>query len=333
MILTVTKKTLIILFIFLSLAFLIASILNNKTSFPTEQFRDQLLSKEAKISFPIDEYPHDNVTREWWYFSGHLIDQYNNIYGLMHIVFRNGDSISVFIDKANEKYYSYFKTSPPFSTPQHLLWENRGDFTYSIMSEYPELSYFLTLTSNKKALLIGDNGLTPFGKEGYSYYYSLTDLDVYGTLSLNNNELLLKGKGWIDRQWGNWDYGADVDSWEWFSIRLDNGVEIAVFNIMLNGNIIQQMFNLIDRTGKSQAIDNYEIEYENAWKDSNGYSWNSNWFISSTNENNDIALTAALDFKDQFFRDGGFEGIGTVDGVINGEKTTGVMFYEKLYFY
>jgi len=56
-----------------------------------------------------------------------------------------------------------------------------------------------------------------FGRKIDSRYYALTNLKVSGTLEINENEFDVKGIGWMDRQWGNWDYSG-IGGWNWFSL-------------------------------------------------------------------------------------------------------------------
>jgi predicted secreted hydrolase len=254
----------------------------------------------------------------------------------MTSLFSNGGSISVFIDKDKKKHYSVRKPASKFDrdkiSSKYLTWTNHGDFTYSLKLAAPDLSFAFDMESKKDPLLVGENGLIPMGKTGYSYYYSLTDADMKGTLVFENRTFTLKGKGWIDHQWGTWSYGRDFDSWEWFSIQLGDGTDIMIGKIMLADQTLDSGMNILTKDNETSFISNIDIEYLDNWLDDNGLTWSRKWRVTSITQEYDIKLTASLDFDDQFVSDTVFEGSGTVKGTINGKEVEGLMFFEKLYF-
>lgn len=65
----------------------------------------------------------------------------------------------------------------------------------------------------------------------FSLYYSLTNLPFYGTLILKDEngkeeKIEVTGRGWIDRQWGDFMTKA----WEWSSMRFADGDRINLYN-------------------------------------------------------------------------------------------------------
>ncbi len=70
------------------------------------------------------------------------------------------------------------------------------------------------------------NGVIKIGNSGESYYYSLTDVEIKGSLRIDNTTYNVSGKTWFDQQWGNFH----PEPWDWFSIRLESGEEFMLFN-------------------------------------------------------------------------------------------------------
>ena len=61
-----------------------------------------------------------------------------------------------------------------------------------------------------------------------SYYYSFTNLATAGMLTVNTTEYTIaSGRTWMDHQWGN--YTVLGMKWDWFSLRLDDGSSLMLF--------------------------------------------------------------------------------------------------------
>ncbi len=98
----------------------------------------------------------------------------------------------------------------------------------------------LALTNKKRPYEVGGRGYLPFGRRGAFYYYSLTRLDVAGTLDLEKQDgsrenVSVSGIGWFDHQWGPF-YVTPIrnkylEEYEWMSIQLDSGDEILLTTV------------------------------------------------------------------------------------------------------
>lgn len=83
----------------------------------------------------------------------------------------------------------------------------------------------LQLIAKKPVLLEQGKGLIEVcGRK--SYYYSYTDLEAKGILTLDGNVIEVEGKAWMDHQWADVPYGKE--KWTWFSIQLENGMDIML---------------------------------------------------------------------------------------------------------
>lgn len=63
---------------------------------------------------------------------------------------------------------------------------------------------------------------------GKSYYYSHPAMNTTGTLSIDGHDVKVVGDSWFDHQWGG--YNNCYPAWDWFSIRLNNGSFLTLFN-------------------------------------------------------------------------------------------------------
>ena len=75
-------------------------------------------------------------------------------------------------------------------------------------------------------MLHHDTGLVDLGIAGKTYYYSRTDLETSGTVSVSGDSLPVTGVSWFDHQWG--DFTTAEIGWDWVSLNLDDGSDIMV---------------------------------------------------------------------------------------------------------
>lgn len=211
------------------------------------------------IKFPEDEIAHDCII-EWWYINGHLTGDDGNRYAFMDCLFKAKVkeveipflskiplktmyfSHSIISDINNKKFYpvvDYLSIVSKDSFTKPLLFVNYTDpliingYVNSVMEETDMFNYHvktgnmdLTMKSMKKPLLEGGTGFVNLGGKG-SFYYSLTNLKTEGTIRLGDKIIRVKGKSWMDHQWADVSYSKD--QWTWFSIQLDNEIEIVCY--------------------------------------------------------------------------------------------------------
>jgi len=213
-----------------------------------------------KIKFPEDELAHNKII-EWWYFNGHLKDQKGNSYAFMNCLFKADVkkvkipflnkhpfktiyfSHSILSDiKANKSFpkINYFSLVSKDSFSKPLLFVNyinplivRG-YVNKVIEKTTKSGYHiktedfdLDLHSIKKPLLENGRGYVDLKSKG-SYYYSLSNLKTKGVIRINGKKIKVWGKAWMDHQWANTSYSAK-DKWTWFSIQLDNNIEMVCF--------------------------------------------------------------------------------------------------------
>jgi hypothetical protein len=103
-----------------------------------------------------------------------------------------------------------------------------------------QFSVDLSLVNVKRPYEAGGRGYLPFGRKGAFYYYSLTRMDVTGTLELEKSDgtretVNVSGLGWFDHQWGPFYVtpirNNNLEEYEWMSIQLDSGDEILLTTV------------------------------------------------------------------------------------------------------
>ncbi len=90
----------------------------------------------------------------------------------------------------------------------------------------------------KGAVWHGDNGVlvmgTPEDPVQRTVYYSYTNMPTTGQISIVNEagetvNVQVKGKAWLDRQWGPYRLTDTQSFWEWFSLRFFDEEEVMLF--------------------------------------------------------------------------------------------------------
>ena len=163
----------------------------------------------------------------------------------------------------------------------------------------------------KRPMIIGGTGLVPVGKDGFSYYYSLTKLSVIGSIIVNETNEAVNGIAWVDHQWGNFSnqnpppYALTV-SVEWFSIKLDDNREIMVCDTwdQETGKKINQSFpgmNLLNSDGSLELLKSYRITPRHFWNDDYDHrNFTDRWLIYESSKSLNITIMPV--FQEQVIR-------------------------------
>ena len=78
-------------------------------------------------------------------------------------------------------------------------------------------------------MIHGENGVSQkaAGAGKASHYVSFPRLDVAGTL----NGAAVTGSAWMDHEWFTHQLEANQQGWDWFSVQLDSGAELMLFQL------------------------------------------------------------------------------------------------------
>jgi predicted secreted hydrolase len=100
---------------------------------------------------------------------------------------------------------------------------------YRLRGSMESGSLDLSIGTTRPPLLEGGAGVVPMGTGGYSYYYSLTNMQTTGTLTLAGKPLTVTGMTWMDHQWGSWKW-SQIRGWDWMGVQLSNGTSLVLAN-------------------------------------------------------------------------------------------------------
>jgi predicted secreted hydrolase len=306
------------------------------------------------VHFPADQASHTNAANEWWYVVGHLrsgsrtFGYEMTIFKFAHItppgfslpvsVFRTDVAIT---DEATHRFHQhvsyYFPQSASLSTKRLAVHVGSESLTGSPSAMHLSDSLpahvggvNLTLHSRRTPMYVGGRGYLPFGN-GFTYYYSLTDLSTAGTLQLGGHTYSVTGLSWLDHQWGNWKWSA-IRGWTWMALQLNNGVQMSVFDFRSTTNR-QRAVSAITPDGKTHTIRRMTLVSTGTWKSPHtGGLYPSGWVIRIPSLH--ARFTVSPSVRDQELavpgqnRGSYWEGSGTLTGVYGGKHVTGKTYTE-----
>ena len=217
------------------------------------------------------------------------------------------------------------------------------------------------MVSLKKPLIVGGDGVIFYNFQDFSYYYSLTKLFVTGKITLNDVTENVVGSAWIDHQWGNFvnqnppPWGLTM-TYEWFSIQLQNNIEIVVGDTWdrVTGEKNDQSYtdglNIINNDGFSEILKDYSIMPLGFWNETGDNRFYScQWHLTETSKSIDIIVTPVFSnqlmrftenypllqeiFEELFSSACFWEGVCTVSGTINDNAVYGKSYVELTHYY
>ncbi|MFL2803064.1 MAG: lipocalin-like domain-containing protein [Paracoccaceae bacterium] len=236
-----------------------------------DESSNKILSETFDLKFPRDHNAHKDFKTEWWYITANLKTSEGDIFGIQWTLFRrkvdsnNFKSIeknietpwisnqfwmahAVITSKNNHFYNEKFsrggtgqagvEISPFFAWIDEWHFSSNNDWSMaSIKAAGSKFSYNLKLESDGPLIFHGNNGKSIKTKDGhYSTYYSQPFFKVKGTININNQDFVVQGNAWADREWSNAILGSNQEGWDWISLHLDNKTKLMIFRVRDNEN-------------------------------------------------------------------------------------------------
>jgi predicted secreted hydrolase len=213
------------------------------------------------LQFPADEGAHPEFRTEWWYITGWLRTDDGQPLGFQVTFFRTRPDVdernpSAFTprqlviahaavsDPARGRLYKGERIARAalglagaeqgrtraWIRDWHL--ESRGN-AYHARIGTDEFGYELTMERTQPPMRNGDAGYSRKGPDprSASYYYSVPQLQVSGTVRLGNRTVRVTGTGWLDQEWSTAYLDAEASGWDWLGINLEDGGALMAFRI------------------------------------------------------------------------------------------------------
>jgi len=257
-------------------------------------------------SFEKEWSVHKNC-REWWYATGILFDEEDNMYSyqytLLHLAFGPATpkvAMVALTDYRNNRHY-YLQTMPGRhetlvvseneATVIGVASAKKLDDCMNIYIKHKDFSMILEADYGKGPIWHCDNGKLQMGIPGEkntTLYYSWTNMPTTGVLTLGGKDIKLTGKTWFDKQGGTYNMANMKCHWEWFSLRFFDDEEAMLFTFPQNDEPYYDG-TFVCSDGSYHRLNNYQIESLSVVEYS-GLKWSSGWKLHMEEKEKDYII-------------------------------------------
>ncbi len=315
-------------------------------------------ANDPQVRLPLDESPHCFGGGEWWYYTGRLKTTDERAFGIEAVVFhvprlplaRFAEfwvaHYAVLNEATGEFFYDQTRTAELGSTSAAAyegfdvttpLVQMRGsggrDELHAVM-ENGRFGLDLMLTDTRGAVLHNGNGYAPFGHGESAFYYSRPRMTAMGALEIDGETTAVSGQFWFDRQWGM-SINDPFNEWDWFSIRLDDGIDIMLYAFPASGGGLA-LGTYIPSMGEERALsaEDFVITPTASWRSPHtGVLYDVAWTIELPHEALTLIITAVAEDQELDTRETTlniyWEGLCVVGGYRGAETVTGHAYVEQ----
>lgn len=215
-----------------------------------------------KIVFPKDHGAHDAFRTEWWYYTGWLETAEGDPLGFQITFFRTRPEIEtgnpskfapeqiifahaalsdpktgkiVHDQRIGRAGLNIIEASQEDAEVKLLDWQltrtAKGVFASKVAGRDFELD--LKMEPSQAPMLNGENGYSRKGPKASqaSYYYSVPQLKVSGSVVNGGKKLAVTGRAWLDREWSSDVLPENAVGWDWTGINFDDGSALMAFQV------------------------------------------------------------------------------------------------------
>jgi predicted secreted hydrolase len=205
-----------------------------------------------------------------------------------------------------------------------------GLCSYTLTAGQGDISLELTLSDTRGPVLQGDQGYSQkgAGQGQASYYYSLTRLQTNGAVTVGGERLDVSGWSWMDHEWSTSALSKEQVGWDWFSIQLNSGIDLMVFQIRRADGSVDPFSSglLVFPDGHTQRLDRdaFAIQVGRRWKSPHsGAVYPAQWRVSIPAAGIDLQISPHMADQELNVSYAYWEGAVSVQGVVNGSPIVG----------
>jgi predicted secreted hydrolase len=299
-----------------------------------------------QYSFPRDHASHPQYRVEWWYYTGNLETKGGRRFGYQLTFFRTGvvplqknpsrwavrDLFMAHFaisDIDGQSFHSFERINRAgigwagADTASYRVWNEEWEAkldgaSHLLSARNGEFALELTLVPLKPEIVNGVNSISQKGPAAgnASHYYSLVRLETKGRLVVEGQSFEVTGSSWMDHEFGTSFLEQGQVGWDWFSIQLEDGRELMLFELRrADGSIDPRSSGtLVDADGSSSRINfgEFTLKASNGWRsEASGATYPTRWSIDLHALG--ISLTAKAAFNNQ---------------ELNTPESTGVTYWE-----
>ncbi|MCO6490097.1 MAG: T9SS type A sorting domain-containing protein [Phaeodactylibacter sp.] len=317
------------------------------------------------LDFPQDEGAHPGDPIEWWYTNARVTGletgtEYSFMLTYFHYPVLGFDGFRI-LNLANEDTGAFYDETQPASyttlAEDHLeirasvgfgspeSWVTKRDtqgqlipFEYHLSAAGAHGAIELDYKALKPPLMVGGTGFLYQGVDNYTYYYSQTAVEVSGTLTFQGLTEPVSGIAWIDRQYGDFNPNTG-EPYEWFSLQLDNGMDINLWNIFtfedeIPDTATYRIFTAYVNDSTSVTSSDFGLERLGyAWMPDNEACYAQQWRFTSEALDADLIMTTLHSDQEVSLPFRFYEGTIAIEGTVGGQPVSGQGFAELLHQY
>jgi predicted secreted hydrolase len=351
----------------LLLAMLMASPVGSQEAEPASSFRPALPGYEYR--FPRDLYSHDNFRIEWWYYTGHLEEAAGRSFGYQLTFFRvaldGKDKVDnpsqwkidhiyfahmTLSDIENEKFYFFERINRAglgqagAESDQLKVWNEdwsltESDEAHHLKAREGEMAFDLKLTSTKPLVIHGRDGVSQKGEAAgnASHYFTFTRMRTEGEVTLKGKTYQVKGLSWMDHEFSSNQLSDAQIGWDWFSVQLDNGTELMLYQIRKKNGAIEKNSSgtWVDADGRGShlILSEYSIQPEGQWvSQQSGTTYPAGWTLEVPKHGIRLQVTPEMANQElhhlRSISTSYWEGSVQVSGTVKGKPVTGKGYVE-----
>ena len=245
------------------------------------------------FAFPRDHGAHPDFRTEWWYFTGWLEGADGKPLGFQITFFRSRPAVdpanpSAFAPK--QIVFAHAALSDPVkgklihdqrmaragfgiagaamadANVALLNWSLQRQPGGAFRARTPSRGFALDLSfqPTQPVMANGDRGYSRKGPqpEQASYYYSIPQLAVGGTIVRDGKRMAVKGRAWLDREWSSTLLDRRAVGWDWAGINLDDGSALMAFQVRgRDGRAIYTGGTLRRRDGRQTVLGPQDVRF------------------------------------------------------------------------
>ncbi|WP_180539129.1 lipocalin-like domain-containing protein [Nevskia soli] len=240
-----------------------------------------------RYSFPRDHFEHPDFRTEWWYYTGNVWTADGRRFGFELVFFREGDrstprtnpspwriddiyfAHAALTDATGRRFVSDERLNrggpgiAGASFAQQRIWNGnwfdiwRGE-EQTLTAATTDFHFTLSCSPAKPFVIEGENGVDQKseGAGNASHYVSFPLLKVTGSISNGGREYKVSGQAWMDHEWFSSALAGGQAGWDWFSIQLDNGTEVMLYQLRRKDRSADPYSSgtFIDRNGHARHL-------------------------------------------------------------------------------
>lgn len=325
------------------------------------------------LTFPRDHGAHPGFRQEWWYFTGRLMSGEGREFGYQLTFFRfaggrqaetpdsawHADQTWMAHIAISDVAGGRFLAHEDFSRQALGLagaeadpvsvWVNgwslrslptvspacAGCFSARLSADAGDIALDLDLQASRAPVLQGDGGYSVKTADGAaaSYYYSMPAIETRGRLRIAGETFDVNGESWMDREWSSAVLSPGQSGWDWFSLNLDNGDKLMIFQVRERDIAPFISATLLLSSGEARSLpgDGIRLRPTRTWTSPHSASrYPVAWRLTGSVDGEawSLVVTPALDDQEMNLAFRYYEGLVRVRGNRGGREVTGWGYME-----